>query len=94
MAMFRDPEVKAVMAARGGYGSGRLLPHIDIERIGEQPKIFVGYSDLTFLLNRLVQDAGASGRGGVGLAPRLRPTKDVKIVPTVAPSGALHKELE
>lgn len=55
--MFRDPEVKAIIAARGGYGSGRLLPCIDPTLPREHPKIFVGHSDITFLLNDLVQRA-------------------------------------
>lgn len=68
MAMFDDPEVDAVIAARGGYGSGRLLPHLDLEVIRRRPKIFVGYSDLTFLLMRLVQDAGLVSFHGPMLA--------------------------
>src|ERR1043166_6514782 len=55
--MFRDPEVKAILAARGGYGSGRLLPLIDPAVVRAHPKIFVGHSDLTYLLNDLVQRA-------------------------------------
>jgi len=57
VAMFADPEVRAIMAARGGYGSGRLLPLFDPEIARQHPKIFVGYSDLTFLLTALVQRA-------------------------------------
>src|SRR3972149_3074737 len=49
-AMFADAEVRAILAARGGYGSGRLLPVFDVRLAREHPKIFVGYSDLTFLL--------------------------------------------
>ncbi|HVO26179.1 MAG TPA: LD-carboxypeptidase [Candidatus Margulisiibacteriota bacterium] len=56
-AMFRDPEVKAIIAARGGYGSGRLLPLLDPAVPRTHPKIFVGHSDLTFLLNDFVQRA-------------------------------------
>jgi muramoyltetrapeptide carboxypeptidase len=55
--MFRTPEVKAIVAARGGYGSGRLLPLWDPALPRAHPKIFVGHSDLTFLLNDLVQRA-------------------------------------
>jgi muramoyltetrapeptide carboxypeptidase len=55
---FDDPEVKAIFAARGGYGSGRLLPLISFPKIARTPKIFVGYSDETFLLNALVSHAG------------------------------------
>jgi muramoyltetrapeptide carboxypeptidase len=57
MGMFRDRDVKAILAARGGYGSGRLLPHLDIDVIRQHPKIFVGYSDLTFLLSHMLQRA-------------------------------------
>lgn len=49
-AMFEDEEVKGVVCARGGYGSGRLLPHIDYELIRSNPKVLVGYSDITALL--------------------------------------------
>jgi muramoyltetrapeptide carboxypeptidase len=57
LGMFGDRDVKAILAARGGYGSGRLLPHLDIEVIRRNPKIFVGYSDLTFLLSHMLQRA-------------------------------------
>jgi muramoyltetrapeptide carboxypeptidase len=52
---FRDPEVRAIFAARGGYGCGRLLPLIDFDLIRRHPKIFVGFSDQTFLLNAILQ---------------------------------------
>jgi muramoyltetrapeptide carboxypeptidase len=47
---FADPTVNAVMAVRGGWGCARLLPHIDFATIAKNPKILVGYSDLTALL--------------------------------------------
>ncbi len=47
--MFLDDEVKAIVALRGGYGSMRLLKLIDYELIKENPKIFLGYSDITSL---------------------------------------------
>jgi muramoyltetrapeptide carboxypeptidase len=53
-AFFHDPEVKAVFGARGGYGSGRVLPLLDFAQLARTPKIFVGFSDATFLLNALV----------------------------------------
>ena len=46
-AMFADPEVKGVFAVRGGYGSGQLLDRIDYDLIRRNPKIFIGYSDIT-----------------------------------------------
>lgn len=55
--MFRDPDIRAILAARGGYGSGRLLPLLDFGLLREHPKIFVGHSDVTFLLAALLQRA-------------------------------------
>ncbi|HYO81310.1 MAG TPA: LD-carboxypeptidase [Bryobacteraceae bacterium] len=46
-AMFADPDVKAVLTIRGGYGSGHLLDRIDYDLIRRNPKIFAGYSDIT-----------------------------------------------
>src|SRR5215475_7431910 len=46
---FADPEIKAVWAARGGYGSMRLFDLLDGDLIGRSPKIFIGYSDMTAL---------------------------------------------
>ena len=49
MGMFADPEVKAIICARGGYGSARLLGMLDYQFIKKHPKIFVGFSDITTL---------------------------------------------
>lgn len=48
-AMFANPEIKAIMCIRGGYGTPRLLSLIDYRLIARNPKIFVGYSDITSL---------------------------------------------
>lgn len=48
-AMFADPGVDAVMCVRGGYGTGRIAPHINYQLIRQNPKIFIGYSDVTML---------------------------------------------
>jgi muramoyltetrapeptide carboxypeptidase len=47
---FADTKIKAVVAIRGGYGSGQLLDGIDYDLIRNNPKIFIGYSDITALL--------------------------------------------
>jgi muramoyltetrapeptide carboxypeptidase len=46
-AMFADPAVKGVFCVRGGYASGQLLDRIDYKLIRSNPKVFVGYSDIT-----------------------------------------------
>ena len=48
-AMINDESVKAVIACRGGYGSVRLLPLVDLARLRERPKWMVGFSDITML---------------------------------------------
>ena len=50
MAMFTDPSVKAVLPVRGGWGCARILPHLDFDAIRRNPKVLMGYSDLTALL--------------------------------------------
>jgi muramoyltetrapeptide carboxypeptidase len=49
-AMFEREDVRAIVCARGGYGANYLLPKLDLKIIETNPKIFVGYSDLTTLL--------------------------------------------
>ena len=46
---FRDPEVRAIFAVRGGYGSAHLLDRVDYDLVRRNPKIFIGYSDITAL---------------------------------------------
>jgi muramoyltetrapeptide carboxypeptidase len=48
-AMFADPAVRGVFAIRGGYGASQLLDRIDYDLIRRNPKVFIGYSDITAL---------------------------------------------
>ena len=57
-AMFADRSVKAILCVRGGYGSPRLLQLLDYRLIRKNPKIFVGYSDITALHCALLKRAG------------------------------------
>lgn len=56
--MIIDPEVKAIIFARGGYGTGRLADCIDYELIRQNPKIIWGYSDITYLHTAIYQQTG------------------------------------
>jgi muramoyltetrapeptide carboxypeptidase len=77
-AMFQDPAVRAVFCSRAGYGSGRLLPLLDLPAVLRTPKIFLGYSDVTLLLNAFVQHTGlvcfhgpaVAGEFANGFSPR------------------------
>ena len=56
--LFIDPKVKAVICACGGFGTGRIAEQIDYELIKKNPKIFWGYSDITFLHTTIRQQSG------------------------------------
>ncbi|WP_427108744.1 S66 peptidase family protein [Lysinibacillus xylanilyticus] len=47
--MVRNPEVKAIFCVKGGYGSARIAEKIDYGLLEENPKVFWGFSDLTYL---------------------------------------------
>ena len=56
--MFSDPEVKAIVCLRGGSGAGRLLDQLDYELIARNPKIFMGYSDITAFHQAITTQTG------------------------------------
>ena len=58
MQMFTRPEVRAIVCARGGYGSNYLLPLIDLDVIRRNPKLLIGYSDITSLLTWIHDEIG------------------------------------
>jgi muramoyltetrapeptide carboxypeptidase len=66
-AMFADPEVDVVQALQGGYGSAQTIPHLDFAVIAENPKPFLGYSDITALHVALRQRTGLATFYGYGL---------------------------
>ncbi|MGL4563496.1 MAG: S66 peptidase family protein [Brevinema sp.] len=53
--LFLNPDVDMIMALRGGFGGIQILPYIDYDLIKKNPKVFVGYSDLTSVQNVLFQ---------------------------------------
>lgn len=61
--MMADPAVRAIFSARGGYGSQRLVPALDLRALVGDPKPIVGYSDVTALLTAVVS-AGVVGVHG------------------------------
>ena len=58
MEAFSDNEIKGIFAFRGGYGAQRILPLLDYKLIGNNPKIFAGYSDITALHTVINQICG------------------------------------
>ncbi|WP_316415770.1 S66 peptidase family protein [Mesoterricola silvestris] len=57
-AMFADDSVDAVLCVRGGWGCNRILPLVDFRAIAAHPKILLGYSDITSLLNAVQARTG------------------------------------
>jgi muramoyltetrapeptide carboxypeptidase len=56
--LFEDPGIDAIICARGGFGSMRILPRLDFDAIRKNPKIFMGFSDITALLTAITQRGG------------------------------------
>ncbi len=56
--MFRDPTIDAIICSRGGYGAPRIIDQIDFDAIRKNPKIFIGYSDITSLNLAIWQQTG------------------------------------
>ncbi len=66
--MFKNKSVRAVFCIRGGYGASRLLDKINYKIIKENPKIFVGYSEITALQMAFFQKTGLITFAGPMLA--------------------------
>jgi muramoyltetrapeptide carboxypeptidase len=56
--LFKDPAIDAIVCARGGFGSLRILPLVDFDVIRENPKVFIGFSDITALLTSITTRSG------------------------------------
>jgi muramoyltetrapeptide carboxypeptidase len=71
LEMVRNPEVRAIFCARGGYGSGRIIPYLEPELLLANPKIINGSSDITALLSFLDR-SGLVGFHGPMVATAIR----------------------
>jgi len=56
--LFKDKTVKAIIAMRGGWGCARILDKLEYQLIEDNPKILMGYSDITSLLIAVQQKTG------------------------------------
>ena len=82
---FADPEVDAVQTMRGGYGSAQVIPLLDLPRIAETPKAFIGISDITALHAALLVRCGMVTLYGPGLLMLGQPSP-----PALTTSRLLH----
>lgn len=106
--MFADPAVKAIIAVRGGYGTPRILPLLNYSLIKKNPKILVGYSDLTALQLAIYRKTGlitfSGPMAGVEMFKGIDPfteehfwsclTSKKKLGAVVNPDGKLFQTLE
>lgn len=69
--MFLDPEVKGIICSSGGYGAGRITERLDMEIVKANPKIFWGFSDITFLHTAIGRDANLVTFHGSMLGPNI-----------------------
>lgn len=99
MRMFADRKVKAIVCLRGGYGAGRLLEMLDYSLVRANPKILVGYSDITALhcalltRARLVSFHGPMLNGDFARPdmPEFARRSFLRTVTTAAPPGSLRQ---
>ena len=63
--LLQDPNIDAIVAARGGYGSAQLLPYLDYTSILRDPKPLVGYSDITSLNLGILAQTGIVSFSGI-----------------------------
>lgn len=75
--LFARREIRAIWCVRGGYTAAQVLPYLDFEGIAQQPKVFLGYSDITCLHVALNQRCGFvtyhGPMAGVDLCPQPDP---------------------
>ncbi|MGB5287248.1 MAG: LD-carboxypeptidase, partial [Ignavibacteriaceae bacterium] len=67
--MFDRKDINGILCARGGYGCARILPYLDFELIRNNPKPFIGFSDVTALHFAIYKNSGLiTFHGPVGVS--------------------------
>ena len=78
---FKDDSTGVIFCVRGGYGCSRILDLVDFELISKNPKLFVGYSDVTFLHCALLSKCGLVTIHGPTISQlRVLPEDDVQLL--------------
>jgi muramoyltetrapeptide carboxypeptidase len=72
-----DPTIRGIFALRGGYGTMRMLDRIDYAQMARDPKVLLGYSDLTTLLNAFYARSNVvTYHGPVAISAMTQPTRE------------------
>lgn len=78
MDMFLDPKIGAIFCYKGGYGCSRIIDKLDFDLIKKNPKLIVGFSDITVLLNVIYQKCSfPTLHGDMGICLRHAPLNTV-----------------
>ncbi len=78
MDMFLDPKIDAIFCYKGGYGCSRIIDKLDFDLIKKNPKLIVGFSDITVLLNVIYQKCSfPTLHGDMGICLRHAPLNTV-----------------
>ena len=98
--MFHDPQVDAIFCSRGGYGSARILPNLNVNLIKKHCKIFVGFSDVSALQLSLWNSCGLVTFSGampsVDMADGFDPASEEqfwRVLTSRKPMGALKQSM-
>lgn len=96
--MFANPKIDAIFCSRGGYGTPRILKYLNYSIIEQNPKIFVGFSDITALQSAIFRKTGIVTFSGAMPAVDMRdeflPESEEffwKILTTTKPIGEVHQ---
>lgn len=93
-AMVRDKDVRAIVALRGGYGTMRILPALDYAGLKRTPKIVMGFSDMTAVLNAVATHSGiVTFHGPVAALSTFTPFVQAEFeraLMSTRPIGSLH----
>ena len=57
-SLYKDKKIQVIFCARGGFGCQEILEYLDFDIIKRNPKILIGYSDISVLLNSIYEKAG------------------------------------
>jgi muramoyltetrapeptide carboxypeptidase len=71
--MFADPSIAGVVCFTGGWGTPRILPYLDYELIRKNPKVLIGFSDITALINTVQMKTGLVTFHGPNADSRMEP---------------------
>ncbi len=93
--MLDDPSIRAIICARGGYGTNRIIDQLDFSKFTQHPKWIIGFSDITVLHNHIQRHCGIEtihGTMAAGLTEQKNNAESIQTLRTVLTGGPLSYE--